>query len=168
MNRSTYTGYMDVNNSGLANSTRAAGIVRHGLITLSWMQDICHNARIDPSKGKCTYAHTDDSLREQAARLQNLLLRGASPSLRGSAAEIGRLPQRHLRQHPGTGVRPSRSERRSERRQLRRERRQLGAGDTCVDCGSALGRTVVQAAREFAWQAAGAMEASRLGPTWIR
>ena len=26
----------------------------------------------------------------------------------------------------------------------------------------------VQAAREFAWQAAGAMEASRLGPTWIR
>ena len=73
MNRSTYTGYVDLSYTGMANSTLAAEAARHGLVTVSWMIDICDNARWNqPStpENVCQFGHTDESLREQARLLK--------------------------------------------------------------------------------------------------
>ena len=68
MNRSTHTGYLDVNYTGLATGPAAAAIARFGLITVSWMLDVCHSARAPAGgAGACANAHTDSSLRAQAA-----------------------------------------------------------------------------------------------------
>jgi hypothetical protein len=77
MNRSTYSGYMDLNYTGLANSTVLAAAARYGLVTVSWSQDICANARVASPKSACSFAHADDSLRAQAARIH-----AASPETR--------------------------------------------------------------------------------------
>jgi hypothetical protein len=71
MNASTYSGYINADYTGLAAGEEAVAIARHGLITLSWMQDICHNSRNTTPPG-CQYAHTDESLRQQAALLKRL------------------------------------------------------------------------------------------------
>jgi hypothetical protein len=71
MNASTYSGYLNADYTGLAADVEAAAIARHGLITLSWMQDICHNSR-NTTPPSCQYAHTDESLRQQAAALKRL------------------------------------------------------------------------------------------------
>eukprot|EP01050_Picozoa_sp_SAG11_P004927 SAG11_NODE_328_length_10690_cov_25.464357_4_plen_928_part_00 len=72
MSRSTYTGYLDLNYSGLANSTVLAAASRYGLVTVSWNQDICHNARVSSPRSACAFAHADGSLRAQAARIRAL------------------------------------------------------------------------------------------------
>eukprot|EP01052_Picozoa_sp_SAG31_P018107 SAG31_NODE_1268_length_9068_cov_6.241164_8_plen_1170_part_00 len=72
MNRSTYTGYLDLNYSGLANSTVLGAASRYGLVTVSWNQDICHNARVSSPRSACAFAHADGSLRAQAARIRAL------------------------------------------------------------------------------------------------
>ena len=71
MNASVYSGYLNADYHGLAEPAKAAAIARHGLITLSWMQDICHNSR-NTTPPSCRYAHADDSLRRQAAALKRL------------------------------------------------------------------------------------------------
>ena len=70
MNRSTYSGYMDLNYTGLANAELAANVTKHGLITISWMTDICHNSVSEDNDNPCETAHTDDTLRTQAAQLK--------------------------------------------------------------------------------------------------
>ena len=77
MNRSTYTGYLDLSYIGMANSTVLAAVSKYGLVTVSWNQDICHNALVASPKSACTFAHADDSLRAQAARI-----RAVSPTTR--------------------------------------------------------------------------------------
>ena len=75
MNRSTYTGYVDLNYTGVANDTLARAAARHGLVTISWMTNICNNARIPlptTPNNTCLYSHTDESLREQARLLKSL------------------------------------------------------------------------------------------------
>ena len=77
MNRSTYSGYLDLNYTGLANSTVLAAAARYGLVTVSWNQNICSNTRVASPKSTCAFAHADDSLRAQADRIH-----AASPSTR--------------------------------------------------------------------------------------
>ncbi len=71
MNASTYSGYLNADYTGLATGAEAAAIARHGLITLSWMQDICDNAR-NTTPPSCQYARADESLRQQATALKRL------------------------------------------------------------------------------------------------
>lgn len=71
MNASVYSGYLNAAYLRQADEAEAAAIARHGLITLSWMQDICHNTR-NTTPPSCRYAHADDSLRQQAAALRRL------------------------------------------------------------------------------------------------